>query len=427
MIDCCLIYLPKPYLKEPDAQAPLGLMYLAAVLEQNNYSVVIKNFASYTDYAAIDELPEARLYGITATSMEVLQADRFAKLIKQKFSGAKIALGGPGAYCHTEVELKNIDSVCMGEGEKVILDMMLHIRKHNHIAPKYVYAPITELDSIPFPARHLLTYQGGNVFAYGKKYAPGETTIITSSRGCPYKCAFCSAPQLTFNNRVRFRSIENVVDEMEYVVDKFGIKQFRFSDDMFTANKKRVIELCEAIGPLNVSWRISCRVKPLDKDMLKAMKDAGCKELSFGVESFDDDVLEGLNKNQNAWDIVKALTLADNFGFSTRILMMIRTPFQTSKTIELNKYYLERVPYSILACTAFVPIPGCDVWYNPDKYNIEILDRNFDHYNFYMFGPEGRLPIKKIFKIKNRCIDEFHKESEDFRGWLEEAGKINRG
>lgn len=185
--------------------------------------------------------------------------------------------------------------------------------------------------------------------------------------------------------------------------------------------------MCEAIGPLNVAWRISCRVKPLDFETLKIMRDAGCRELSFGVESFDDDVLEGLNKQQTATDVVNALEMAAKLYFNVRILLMIRTPFQTPKTIELNKYFLERVPYSIIACTAFVPIPGCDVWCNPDKYNIEILDTNFDNYNFYMFGPGGRMPIKHIFKIKDRNIHEFHQESEDFRDWLEENGKINRG
>lgn len=427
MIDVCLIYLPKPYLKEPDAQAPLGLMYLAAVLEKNHKSVVIKNFAKYSDEDAIEELPKARLYGITITSMEIKQADRFSGLIRKKFPHAMIILGGPGAYCHDEVELKNVDSVCLGEGESIINDILEHAVKYQYLPPKYLAFPEKNIDNLPMPARHLLTYQGGNVFAYGKKYAEGETTIITSSRGCPYKCAFCSAPRLTYNNAVRYRSPQKVAEEMKYVMENFGIKQFRFSDDMFTVNKKRVIEMCEAIGPLGAAWRISCRVKPLDTETLLAMKNAGCKELSFGVESFDDTVLEGLNKNQTAWDITRALDMANRLNFSVRILMMIRTPFQTKNTIEMNKLYLKHVPYSIIACTAFIPIPGCDVWYNPDKYNIEIIDRDFDNYNFYMFGPEGRLPIKKIFRIKGRDVDEFHQESEDFRDWLEETGKLNKG
>lgn len=426
MIDVCLIYLPKPFLKEPDAQAPLGLLYIAASLERYDIDVVVKNYAPYTDDEAIEDVPLAMLYGITATSMEILQADRFAEKIKQKYTNAVVVLGGPGSYSFDEAGPKHIDTVCYGEGEYVTRDI-LEDAYDGCIKSKYVGDAIRDLDSIPFPAREKLEYQGGNVFAYGKKHGEGQTTTITSSRGCPFKCAFCSAPSMTHNHRSRFRSPENLKKEIEHVIEKYEITQFRFSDDMFTANKKRVFEICEAIGPLDISWRISCRVNPLDMEMLRAMKDAGCKELSFGVESFDNFVLSGLNKRQTDTDIVNALEMSHRCGYDTRILMMIRTPFQTPQTIAINKHYLKRVPYTILACTAFIPIPGCDIWYNPDKYNIKILDRNFDNYNFYMFGPEGRLPIKPIFKIKNRNIHDFHQESEDFRDWLEETGRLNRG
>jgi len=423
--DVCLIYLPKPYLREPDAQAPLGLMYLASSLERYGKTVTIENYASYSDEKAIEYLPPANLYGITITAMEVLQANRFAKKIRSKFPKANIVVGGPGTICSEYIDFNYIDSVCVGDGEKTIHDIYVDAVTDN-MRQLYVGETIQDLDCLEFPARHLLkNKQGGNIFAFGEKYKGNDSTIIVSSRGCPFKCSFCTAPAL--NNGVRFRSPKAVAAEMKHVKDNFGISQFRFSDDMFTASKRRVIELCEAIGKEDVYWRISCRVDNLDKEILSLMYQAGCRELSFGIESFDDNVLKGLNKRATAIQNVLALEMSHDLGFKTRMLFMIRTPFQTKETIEINKFFIKRVPHSIIACTGFIPIPGSDIWENPDKYNIEILDRDLDKYNFYMFGPEGRRKLDPIIKIKDRSIEEFHKESEEFRDWLEEYDRVNKG
>jgi len=425
-----LIYLPKPYLKEPEAQAPLGLMYLAAVLEEHEYGVELKNYPAFTDEEAIADLGPADLYGITVTSLEVPQANRFAAKIKQKFPNAKVVLGGPGAYHEEFVDWSRpggIDAVCKGEGEHAILEIMRDVAE-DKLKRVYIGEPVMDLDTLPLPARHLLSgRQGGNIFAYDRRYVGGDTTVILSTRGCPFECAFCSSPFFTYSNRFRARSPRHVAGEIDYVVREYGVRQFRFSDDMFTAGKRRVLDLCEAIGPLDVIWRISCRVKPLDEEMLAAMWQAGCRELSFGIESFDDAVLSGLNKKTTCQDNVRALKLSAEVGYRTRMLFMIRTPFQTRRTIEINKHWIQRVPFTIMACTSFIPIPGSDVWFHPDKYNVEILDRDLDKYNFYMFGPEGKRDLDPILKIKDRPLDEFMSESEEFRSWVQDYGKVNKG
>jgi len=161
--------------------------------------------------------------------------------------------------------------------------------------------------------------------------------------------------------------------------------------------------------------------------MAKTMFDAGCKEVSFGVESFDNVVLEILNKKSTAEDNARALEIAHEVGMTTRILFMIRTPGQTKDTVATNIQWLSRVPYNIIACTSFVPIPGSDIWINPDAYDIEILNRNLDDYNFYFFGKEGENELKNIIKIKSRPLDKFNAESKEFRDYLKETGKLNQG
>jgi len=426
MLDCVLIYLPKPFLKNPDAQIPLGLAYIAASLRNKGKTVEIKNFASLTDEEAIKKLPLAQLYGITTTGLEIPQANRFAMKIREKIIGANIIIGGPGSYSKEFVDFNVIDSVFHGDGEITIHDVLEDAYK-NQLKKEYIGETIQDLDVLPFPARDLFKNKGGDIFAYGEKYNSEESTVITSSRGCVMQCSFCSAPTMTHNNCIRTRDPFQVAREIEEVKEKYGITNFRFSDDMFCLNEKRTLALCEEIGPLNINWRISLRVKPLTENMLKALKDAGCREFSFGIENMSDSVLKILNKNATVKDNVRALELSHKYGFTTRVLHMVRTPGQTPETIEENKYWLKRIPFSIIASTAMIPLPGTDIWSNPDKYNIEILDKNLDKYNFYMYNNLGRRKIDPIFKIKDRDIDEFHQESEDFRDFIEDIGKTNKG
>jgi radical SAM superfamily enzyme YgiQ (UPF0313 family) len=405
------------------------LLYLAAILEQNKIQVDVKNYSTYQTDTAIADLPEADIYGITTTSMELLQANRFAKLIKDKFKKSKVFLGGPGTCTSEYIDWNVIDSICIGEAEITILNMLKDFEKNN-LQKIYHGEPILNLDTLPFPSRHLLKDNlGGNVFAYNEKYQQGGTTVIMTARGCPFHCAFCANPNVTKlgGGKVRYRSAENIYQEMKHIVENYGIKQFRISDDLFSFNKKRVIEVCDKIGNLNINWRISARTTPFDHELAKVMFDAGCREVSFGVESFDDDVLKILNKQTTAKDNVNGLEVAHSAGLKARVLLMIRTPGQTSKTVPINISYLEKVPYNIAACTRFIPMPGSDVWNNPSKYNIEILNKNLDEYNICFFGSKGKHKLLDIIKLKDRNMDEVNKESYEFVDYLEKTGKLNTG
>jgi len=420
------IYLPHPYLNEPDAQPPVGILYLAALLEEAGVSVDVKNYSALNTWQAINDLPEADFYGITVTSLELLQANRFAHLIKEKYDNCAVVLGGPGTFCNEFVDWGTIDSICKGDGEEAIF-FMLSDHYEKKLKREYRFAPYQTLDSLPLPARHLLgDKQGGNIFAYKRQYKKGGSTIILTSRGCPYHCAFCSSPFFS-NNKVRFRNPQNVVDEIQSVINTYGIRQFRISDEMFLADKKRVIEICNLIGPLDISWRISTRVKPVDPEIFTMMYETGCKEVSFGVESFDKHVLTNLKKGTTPEDNARALEIVNKIGMKARVLFMIRTPGQTRNTVPINIKWLERVPYDIICCTSFVPIPGSDVWNNPDEYGVEILDKNLDNYNFYFFGAKGQNTLRNIIKIKDRPLDEFNKESQYFRDYLLDSGKLNIG
>ena len=426
-----LIYLPHPYLKRPGSHAPLGLMYIASVLKNNGIDVEIKNYTSYETQDAIEDIPEADVYGITVTSLELLQANRFSYLIKQKMPNSIVGLGGPGTYTDEFVDYNIIDFICKGDGEITILDILDDIKKGD-LKKVYYGKTVEDLNVLPFPARNLISEDGGgHIFAYNQDYKGGGSTVVMTSRGCPFQCSFCSCPFFTsLNKGVRFRDPENVYKELKEIVSKYNIRQFKFSDEMFTLKRKRVFEICDLIGNLDIAWKASLRVKPFDYEMACIMREAGCKEVSFGIESFDNDVLKMLNKKTTDIDNAKALEIADKAGLKSRVFFMIRTPGQTKETVSKNIKWLDRVPYHLIACTSFIPLPGSDTWINPDKYNIEILNRNLDDYNFYFYGKKeggGDDNMTDIIKIKDRSIEELNKESLEFREYLDRAGKINKG
>ena len=425
-----LIYLPHPYLFRPESHAPLGILYIAATLEQNGYDVEIKNYTALNTEEALEDVPEADLYGITVTSLELLQANRFSAEIKKKYTKAVVGLGGPGVFTDSYVDFNHVDFICKGDGEETIFDIIKDIES-DHLSKCYTGKTIDDLDSLPFPSRHLLpTSQGGAIFAYNYDYKEYGSTQVATSRGCPFKCSFCAAPFFTsVNGGIRYRSPKSVFDEIQHIIDNYGIRQYKFCDEIFTINKKRVFEICDLIGGLDIAWKASARTKPFDYEIAKAMEQAGCKEIAFGVESFDDDVLKALNKGTTAVDNANALECAAKAGLKSRVLFMIRTPGQTSRTASINIEWLKKVPYHLIACTSFVPIPGSDTWANPDKYNIEILNKNLDDYNFYFYGvgDDRENNMTDIIKIKDRSLDELNKESLEFREYLNTTGKINVG
>jgi radical SAM superfamily enzyme YgiQ (UPF0313 family) len=160
-----LIYLPHPYLKQPDAQAPLGILYLAALLENAGLNVEVKNYSSINTWQALNDLQRADIYGISVTSLELNQANRFAHLIKEKYDKCAVILGGPGTYCDNFVDWVAIDAICKGDGEEAIFKMIEDFA-NNSLNRVYHLPALQNIDTVPFPARHMLkNNQGGNIFA----------------------------------------------------------------------------------------------------------------------------------------------------------------------------------------------------------------------------------------------------------------------
>ncbi len=425
----CLISPPHSYLVHPQAQASLGLMYVAAAAENAGHDVTILDLAGH-DRAM--EFPLADVFGLTATSLDyALDGTRIAATIRAQHPEAKIILGGAVSLDPGQVDFRLFDTLVVGDGEKAICDLLIIAEQGCDLPPVYHGAP-TDIESAAPPARHLWPGAlGGVIFASGETHYPGGSTTLTTARGCPHKCAFCANPTIS-NRRVRLRPVGDVIAEMERVVTDHGIREFRISDETINMKRSRIDEFCKtirdsAILSSGIAWKGSSRAKPNDVEMYRGMAAAGCKELSVGIESADPRVLEVLDKDATPKDGVEALHNIQHAGIVARALFMAGTPGERPETLRYNLRFFLDADYDMLSLSVFVPFPGCDIWKDPAKYRCDIVNDDVATYNLYYYDSHGARDVKPYVRLWDYDYDEMANNMVLMRRVAQGLGGLNRG
>ncbi len=428
-IDLCLINSPHPYLVAPHAQAPLGLLYLAAVAEEAGLLVRLVNLAAY-QVGESCSVPPALAYGITGTSLDIEAVNDLAAGIKARIPAALVIVGGPISLSPEQLTT-DVDIVVHGEGESVIVELCRG--GASPPAPFVEGRPVAELDSLPLPARHLWAGPfGGDIFLGHRRYFPGGSATITTSRGCPFACAFCAGPALS-SRRVRFHSAERIVEEMERCVLDFGVRQFRLSDEFFTARAAHALGVCAAIRASKrlghgrkIAWRASIGVNPHGPELFRAMAAAGCREVSFGVETADPKILALVSNKgavEHAWAACKNARAA---GLGVRALLMVGLPGTTRKTGADNERFIAEAAADAIAVTVFTPLPGSAIAANPGEYGCEILPARARS-SLCIFGPAGANEIRPTIRVPGMNDAELTRQMRETITQAEASGKLGHG
>jgi radical SAM superfamily enzyme YgiQ (UPF0313 family) len=362
---------------EPTAQENIGLLYLVSSLRTKGWAVSYINLANIPIDRALEYLPDSKLYGFTSTYVDYDSVKSMSKFLLQ--NGKKTILGGPYATaCYSLIERNTFSSILVGEGDLTIHKVLID-NANNKLKPYYQGEQVEYLDSLPFPSRED-GIKGGKIFLDGTESDNVGTTNIITSRGCNYSCCFCGSNSI-WGKKVRYRSISNVVKEIEHCLSNLNVNKFRFSDDNLTNNMGRVEELCKGIVILSkkyntpIFWRISSRVVPSSYEQWKIMRIAGCIEVGFGIESFDQRVLDALGKKTSVNQNIKAVKDASRAGIKVRLLLMINTPGESADTAKINIDILKKLQFNEISCKVFIPSPGTDVWTNPQKYGLIIQNK----------------------------------------------------
>jgi radical SAM superfamily enzyme YgiQ (UPF0313 family) len=370
--------MPKCLEEGLDFLPPLGLMYIAAYLEKetNRRVEILDTQVERMDYNQLKEEIKKRnpdVVGITAMTFTLVDVVKTAKIVKEINPNIKVILGGPHVIIYPEetINIPEIDFLVLGEGELVIKQLLENInnadklekikgivfRKNNKIVNTGQVDFIENLDKLPFPARHLTPFK--KYFSVLSPRMP-VTTMFTS-RGCPYKCSFCDRPHL--GKKFRARSAKNVVDEMEEC-QKMGIKEIFIYDDTFGVDRQRVLDICSEIKKrnLNIVWDIRTRVNTVDEEILKALKEANCQRIHYGVEAGTQKILNVLRKGITPEQAEKAFKLTKKIGIQTTGYFMIGSPNETKKDILKTIIFMKKLNPDYVHVSITTPFPATDLY-----------------------------------------------------------------
>lgn len=374
------LYLDKSY-------PPLGLGYIAAVLEKEGYNVKVFDLVDvpFDDAERIIENEKPQIVGISCNLTDYRWGSfKLAQIVKRIDPNIKLIMGGSHATHMYQQILANfcVDVIVRFEGEFTFLDLVKAIERGSDLRDVKGIAfkneeeiietedrpPILDLDSLPFPAYHFFDFDryvhySSPIMFKGKNVSELKSSNMMTSRGCPFNCQYCSIAKFWPRN-CRFRSAKNVVDEMETLFNEHDVVHFNFFDDVFTLNKERVIEICKEIirRKLDVCWECVTRVDFVSTEMLKWMKKAGCLSISYGVESGSPTVLKTINKRQTRAQIINAFRLTHEAGIYAYILLMIGNPDESERSINETIELLRIIKPDKIRTTLTMVYPATDLY-----------------------------------------------------------------
>ncbi len=368
-----LINPPSPYLANDAAYPPSGLMYIAASIQEMGHDVAIVDLTDGLDWEDKLQDMDADLFGITCVTPNVDTVRRIADFIP---NNRPIVIGGAHPTFLPDDTLKNIkcDAIVKGEGEIAIKDAINDLNKGKL---KSVYdGGLVDIRQIPKPARHLVNLH---------KYKPGgiATTPIYTSRGCPFNCAFCSK---VTGRDYRTMPIDRIMEEVRQVVDD-GFEYVLFGDDNIGINDDRLRSLLMELKPLNIKFRLNQDTRNLNEQTISLAAEAGCTEISFGIESGSEKMLRLMNKKASVQENIRAIKLTKKYGITAKAYFVVNFPGEDEWTVHETLKFAEIARPDKYLVSAFAPLPGSPTFHYPEKYGIQWMSKNWSDY--YLVGKDG--------------------------------------
>jgi len=417
---------------------PLGLAYLAARMEKDGHDVAIMDFNCSPRLSldqqvgrVVDFRPD--LVGITSMSHVYYMARQLAQLVKES-TGCFVVVGGPhpSIFKETLLEEPDIDFVVFGEGEETLSELVSALqeergveaisgicwRREGQPVQNLPRAAITDLDSLPFPARHLLRIQ-----EYPLRAPDGEAmaTMITS-RGCPYDCSFCFKG--LFGRTYRQRSVDSVIREMNELIQNYQIRNFYLIDDLFTLNQKWLQDFTRTIidEKMDIRWKCLARVDRVTPQILVQMREAGCREVHYGIESGDELILKTISKKVSLDQVRQAVAWTRQAGLLVKGYFMVGLPDDTEVTVRSTIDFASRLELDEAMFSLTTPFPGTRLWHELVNRRPQVLEEDLSGAYYYNLNGKEMLPFVNVSKVPDeRLASLCHEAVEKFRQRQEKA------
>jgi len=412
---------------------PLGLAYLGAALEAAGVEVRMLDLVVFPySKGMLESVLQAfspQFVGITAVTMTFDHAAEVIKDVKGIDPSIRTVMGGPHVtFCAMETmhAVPELDFIALGEGEDAIVQLV-HEAENGcqwHTVKGFVYRQgseihttgfrdaILDVDTIPAPARSLIPL--------GRYRALHMPISMTTSRGCPFKCIFCVGRRMV-GPRVRYRSPARVVDELEYLTG-LNFHQINIADDLFTANKKRCLAVCDEIirRRLQTKWTCFGRVDLVSPAILERMKQAGCDAICFGVESANAAILKTIKKRITTEQVLAAVAMCRDAGIIPHASFILGLPGETPETLKETTEFGKRLKDRGAFCGfhLLAPFPGTEVCEESERLGIKILTGDWSQYH-------ANRAIVETQTVTREMLDEIVIEWEDeFKEWLGEIKRL---
>ncbi len=390
---------------------PFGVMYLAAAVRQNCLHWVpviipIEDGSIDIDVKAYDVIAFSVVSAYTVPIFEeCMKATQ--KAIRTANANTICIAGGYQAVLEAERWLKSkyIKLVLRGEGENTIVQLLnsnyksktdyskipgaMFLSNRTYIEIPYSSAQNVDLSTLPMPARDLLPEDD---YIMSDRLAGTKLKMVhvMFSRGCSYNCAYCGVPRED-NRTVRYRPTKSIVDELKYLKNR-GIEGFSIIDDCFLTNQEKALEIIEAVKEVGLKWSLAARIDQINETVVKALRNANCLEIKFGIETGSDKLLEAMDKGFTVAQAKAAIKLVRAHDIGVKAFIITGLPFEDDATNtetevflkEMGKDYINRV--SLLR---FVPLPGSHIYSHPSDYGIKRnISQNIDYRAFKLYDGE---------------------------------------
>jgi radical SAM superfamily enzyme YgiQ (UPF0313 family) len=419
---------------------PIGLGYIQAILKSRGHSCKLVNLTGKPKKVIVEYLREAdpSAVGISMFTFNRKRCCELVKIIRETCPETIILAGGPHPT-HLADEVFNdcpqLDAIVRGEGEVPMLEIARRIAAGDdwRDSPSLILRdgtktpmsdPIADLSGLPLPAE----YFDADYF-----YDITQLGYLSTSRGCPSRCAFCGTPEFWGHN-VRFRSPASVLSELETLWHKYGLTYFDFRDDTFTANKSRLLDICSAIASSGIYplWSCQSRANLVDEDRLVSMVRAGCEFIQFGVEHGSEIMLKTLDKGVKLERVYNALSTVRKVGMNLGIYLITGIPGETKQDLAKSQALIEKVMPHDVQISPLAIYPGTRLYAEltanrvlpPDFYrrrkDIEVLARFDPVRGFDAFTTEALNTLRQTAektRLRARYTPQDFQRQKSFLGW----------
>jgi radical SAM superfamily enzyme YgiQ (UPF0313 family) len=408
---------------------PQGLLSIAAYLSEQGHDVFIYDClgpgvpddSREQVKAILDYKPQ--IVGFSATTSSFLDAADIAQKIREHARHIKTVCGGVHVSALKGDLLRDypaFDFLCAGEGELTMAELAdgldpaeikgLIWRQDSLVVTNQARPQIADLDTLPFPAYEKLKGFPGNynlpLFSYVN--TPGATMI--TSRGCMYQCSYCD--RSVFKKGFRYNSASYIYEHMKYLRTRFGVRHINIYDDLFTADRARIMELCEKLSryPLGIHFNCAVRVGYTDDELLRMLKVAGCLMVSLGIESADPQILARHKSGVSLEEVCDTVRRIKAAGLRAKGLFMMGLPGETEESIRRTSDFIISLGLDDMNMSKFTPFPGAPLWSTIKEEGSFNEDWRLMNCLNFVFVPMGIASKERMDRLYNEHVKRFYSD-----------------